>query len=389
MRNVAFFLLGVLLVGVAEWAAAAVSLSPSVPGYASGYYKAAAVTMTAANDGYIAQSVVNVAGAAVTVPATLRMAANAGTYALSAMRLNPWGIAGTLAAGWLLDQGLEYVSGAWVKQVPGDTLEYAMAVSQKWYLPDQGQAMCNAAMSYATTYSGAVAGRAQCLYQGSVLVFDTPVLEETAPSTSRAATDADWAGLPSPLSVVAPELPKAAYMPNGVPVDAPTFDFAPFTVPQGQPYLAPDGTTVQPQVTLSPNGSEVTAVTSEKVVKDAAGNPVSNATPTRTQPDLCAAHPDSVACMTTGGPPDWTEPPDSGLPADPSIVPVAGAIDWHQSFLAEGAGQCGIADASINVMGKAFVLPFSSLCPYLPQIRMVIIALATIVSIRLFALAPW
>lgn len=384
-------LLLILALMVPGWSLAAVAITPQIAGYSGGMYRAAASSfaMTAANDGYVAQAVANVAGRQVTMSATMRMAANAGQYALGAMRLNPWGIAGTLAAGWLLQQGLEYLNGQWMKQDlsghgymtwdaypcgPGDWASVSACIEARY--PNAGASWWQSSANV------------WCWQEGGVAFA---CATGTNPGTSTIpATQGDWDALPDPLPSVATELPSAPYMPDGVPVTAP--EYAPQDIPLGEPYPMPDGSTVQDRVSIAPQpNGQVSIVTYNVTVNDAQGNPVTNPTPTPTPdqpPDLCQLHPDSVACMTSGGPPTFTPPTDGGAPADPSIVAAGGAIDWHQHFLDEGSA-CGLADIPYTVMNQNFTIPLSALCQYLPILKAVVIFLASIVSIRMFALAPW
>lgn len=395
--NIGAFLLGIVLAGLCEFSYAGVAITPAVAGYAGGTYRAvaSAFTMTAANDGFIAPAVANVGGRAVTMPATLRMAANAGQLALTGMRLTPLGIAGTLAAGWLLNEGFEYINGQWMRNTGS--------------VPIGGWSLC--VVGYGCNVTGTDKD-AMCREWGGVLVgywsatdqcyrTDTgAIYTQTSFQANGAlhpnyvpATESDWAALPSPLPAVAPELPYAPYMPEGVPVFDPVYQ--PQDVPLGDPYKMPDGSTVQDRAVITPStGGQVTVVQYNQTIIDAQGIPVSNPTnnvqPDQ-RPDFCQAHPNTVACLDAGQPEVWTDPSAGVAPADPTIGQANNgkAIDWHQAFLPESSATCGIVDASVSVMGNTIALPFSSVCSYLPAIRFVVIALATIVAIRLFVLAPW
>lgn len=60
----------------------------------------------------------NVGGRAVVMPVSMRLAANAASYAVAAARATPAGLATGALATWLLGFGLEYAGGQWVKQSP-------------------------------------------------------------------------------------------------------------------------------------------------------------------------------------------------------------------------------------------------------------------------------
>lgn len=365
-------------------AVAAVVLTPAVAGYSASAGRFASAVggfaMTAANDGFIAPSVVNVAGKAITMPATLRMAANAGTVAVSAMRFNPYLLVGTAALGWLASQNFEQQNGQWVKPsgyvlYPGDS----QSGGYPYFLYGAYASWQNADCSSRGGNYSTIGSDYGCVFFGSVPA------QEYSP-----LTEADWAALPPLPDAVKQELPYVPYMPDGVPVDSP--EYAPSDVPLGDPYTKPDGSTAQPRAKISPSGDgQVTVATYDQPLTDPSGQPVSNPVPQPTPdqpPDLCQLHPESVACMSSGGPPTFVPPTDGGAPADPSIVAAGGAIDWHQHFLDESSA-CGLADVNYSVMNQQFTIPLSSLCQYLPILKAVVIFLASIVSIRMFALAPW
>jgi hypothetical protein len=317
---------------------AALSLSPVVPGYsaASASYRASAgsFTMAAANSGFIQPAVVNVGGKAITVPATLRMASNAGQFAKNAMKLNPWAIAGTLALPWLIDYGLEWIEGqGWVKTIPGG---YYWSTNISYPLKPSAQEAANyhclttwgVNTHYAGVFVDATHYNFGCFSDGSN--GSQAVARESQPDISNPATDADWDALPDPLPSVAPELPYAPYMPEGVPVGAPDYDFAPYQTPLGEPYTKPDGSTAQPMASVSPNGDSITVDTYDQPLTDSNGQPVPNPTPQDTpepapDPDICQKNPDSLMCAALGTPPAAETVPTTSLPVDATVTPIGGA----------------------------------------------------------------
>lgn len=73
--------------------------------------------------------VVQVAGSNVTVPASMRLAANAAQYAVAAARLNPAGLVTGALATWLLTAGLQYASNQWTKTgVAGYTVPWSASI---------------------------------------------------------------------------------------------------------------------------------------------------------------------------------------------------------------------------------------------------------------------
>lgn len=370
------FLFIVASMALAQASFAAVVLTPAVAGYSAsaGRFASAAgsFTMTAANDGYIAQSVVNVAGKAVTLPATLRMAANAGQIATAGMRLNPWGIAATLALPWLLDKGLSYVNGQWLKAQPVSGSPYTYGGVDAWPSSTSGDycgcstqpsPSCNGVYSTAPGGFGPYGG-CDCGSAATWISHDLGsgcAVPKTASSVP--ATDSDWAALPDPLPAVAPELPYAPYLPEGVPVSQP--EFSPSDVPLGNPYTKPDGSTAQSRAKISPAGDgQVTVSTYELQVTDAQGQPVSNPTPQATpdqQPDPCDQHPERLGCMPAGT--DSFAVPTSSVPL---------------SFTPEAAPFSGTCPAPISVLGQS--ISFQSSCDAMTMIRPLVLAFAAVMA---------
>lgn len=369
MKNLIAFLFGWLIAAaiLIPQAHAAVSVRPTVPGYSAGLYSAASGSFTTAANAasYGASGVVSVGGKAITMPATLRMAANAGQFAKNAMRLNPWGIAGTLAAGWLLDHLMSTDGSTWytVVQPYYDTgtqqlhpsLDALFAARRTGSVTDvrcrPGDDAGNGCYLdvYSSTYSSWSQTTSQALPQGA------PVLEP--------ADEQDWDNLPDPLPFVAPELPYAPYMPEGVPVDAPSYDFAPYSVPVGEPYSKPDGSTAQPMARVSPNGDSVTIDTYDQPLTDTSGQPVPNPTPQDTpepSPSECERHPSTIGCAEFGtAAPEVV--PTTVIPVNPSVVPVG------------GAGSCP-ADITTSIYGLTW--SYQPICDFASAIRPLIIGFA-------------
>lgn len=96
------------------WAGAASAVVSGLQKSASGYtFKSP--TATAANGAYNMSANVTSAGKQITMPATASFAANAGSYALTAVRLNPASLMIGLTAQWLIGQGLNYANNVWTK----------------------------------------------------------------------------------------------------------------------------------------------------------------------------------------------------------------------------------------------------------------------------------
>lgn len=372
MKNLLAFLFGWLIAAVfmIPQARAAVTVSPVVSGYSASAGRfassASGFSMTAANDGYIAQAVTNVGGRPVTMPATMRMAANAGQIAKNAMKLNPLAIAGTLAAGWLVEQGLEWIDGNWVRHTQVLTVTNATACAMlgdgQYGINQNGQYVRRVAdfnSCYSAPYAGVVAfcGTADPGQPG-VCLWDSG---NPAPNTSQPATDEDWAALPDPLPAIAPELPYAPYIPEGAPVTAP--EYAPQNVPVGDPYTRADGSTAQPMARISPAGNgQVTIDTYDQPLTDPAGNPVTDPQPSDTTEsvDPCESNPGRLGCAEFGTA-DPVEVSTTEIPVDPTVTPIG------------GPGQCP-ADVVTSVFGITW--SYRPVCDFAADIRPLIIGFA-------------
>lgn len=357
------FIFSVMTLSQASFAA--LSMSPIVPGYSGGNFSSpvGSFSMTAANDGFIKPAVVNVGGKPITVPATLRMAANAGQLAKNAMKLNPWAIAGTLAAGWLLDEGLEYLDSQWQKQVPdyGDSfLCSATSIPGSWctgYFAD-----IEVFTDWAVTnppWPGCVNTKNWNDAPG----YHGWDCSSPAPIVSTPANQDDWDALPDPLPVVAPELPYAPYI-EGAPVDAPEYDFVPFSAPLGDPYTKPDGSTAQPMAKVSPNGDSVTVDTYDQPLTDTNGDPVPNPQPQDTPepaPNHCEENPNSIGCAQFGDIPAPDALPTAEIPASTSVVPIGGP---------------GVCPASITTSKFGLTWSYQPICDFASAVRPFVLGFA-------------
>lgn len=379
------FLFTLLVLSLSTSTSAALSLQPVVPGYSSaaGVYRvpAGSFTMAAANSGFIQPAVTSVAGKPITVPASLRMAANAGQFAKNAIKLNPYAIAGTLAAGWLIDQGLQWAEDnqQWEKFVPPDAVGGHPALSDSsWICSLNGQTGTASSCAAAAGWSQSTWPVVQV-----TIIQTTPTPAANAECSDGAATYVcaslsrpagyipprnpfdDWAALPDPLPVVAPELPYAPYMPDGVPVDAPNYDFSPFSAPLGQPYTKADGSTAQPMAKVSPNGDSVTVDTYDQPLTTPDGQPSPNPTPQDTpEPDRdpCLDHPERLGCMNAGSD-NFTVPKNS---INFTFTPEA-------SFLPSGG-----CPAPISVLGQS--ISYQPACDAMSMIRPVVLGMASIMA---------
>ncbi len=382
------FLFIVASMALAQASFASVVLTPAVAGYSAsaGRFASAAgsFTMTAANDGYIAQSIVNVAGKAVTMPATLRMAANAGQIVKAGLSISPWGLLTTAALLYLSNGGIDFDANhnPVVSEVPAGSITVGSVYPSNWPAGTCAQPIGSSA-AYQTG-GGSVEYRIRAMsnpggmdlleacWDGSgsyrKMFNQSPCSYITtsyqcSEGTTRAATPSDYDALPDPLPALAPELPFAPYLPQGVPVQQP--EYSPSDVPLGQPYTKPDGSTAQPRAKISPSGDgQVTVATYDQPLTDAQGQPVTNPTPQPTpdQPkDPCDDHPERLGCMPAGS--DSFAVPTSSVPL---------------SFTPESAPFSGTCPAPISVLGQS--ISFQSSCDAMTMIRPLVLAFAAVMA---------
>lgn len=93
--------------------AAASSALLAIPGLSNGTFRSA--TATVANQSVFAQYTTNVAGRVLTGSAVMPLAANAASFAVSAIRMTPASLVTGAVASWLLTAGLSYVAGQMLK----------------------------------------------------------------------------------------------------------------------------------------------------------------------------------------------------------------------------------------------------------------------------------
>lgn len=366
---------------------AAALATPQIAGYSGGKFSspAGSFSMTAANDGFVKPSVINVGGRPVTIPATLRVAANAGSFIKSSLRLTPWGlIAGTLAASWLADQGMEWVAGqGWMVADPLDIGDYypAGACIVAGVLRSPERACFDMGVRPNDDWSERANKKAACESNGPDFVFNSMYIQPYPAASdiclapvdyspgNRPATPEDWDSLPDPIPALAPELPHAPYLPEGVPVDEP--EFSPQIVPLGLPYTAPDGSTWQPKADIQPAGDgKVRVRTFDDPLTDPQGNPVPSGTPpieTETPPespkipDICVDHPDVAACAKHGD-----------IPA-PDVIPTH-TINFSTIFSPIGGSGTCPADVTSSRFGITW--SYQPICDFAAAIRPIFVAFA-------------
>lgn len=377
MRALLYFLIGITIsmIVMLPHARAQALATPQIAGYSGGKFSSPAGSfgMTAANDGFVKPSVINVGGRPVTIPATLRMASNAGNLVKGALRITPWGmIAGTLAAGWLADQGIQWLNGEWQKQNSGDWWSVpGHPVPDAKFMTGQSAAETACANDSGTliTYyplgTGNYGSEGVYCQGGSAwggLQFWRSVIKFSGNPTSVPAMPEDWDALPDPLPAIVPELPYAPYLPDGVPVEEP--EFAPQIVPLGLPYTAPDGSTWQPMADIQPAGDgQVRVRPYDEQLTEPDGTPIPQpdrptAEVAPEQPTQCDKYPNSLGCMQPGAAPAPETIPTTQVPLSFTPMTMPGS----------SATSCP-APETVSLGGHSFEIRYDGLCYYAEGLR--------------------
>jgi len=360
------FLFIFTVMALSQTVSAAVSMAPAVAGLSAGSFSSAAGSFSTAANGasYGVSGVVSVGGKAITVPATLRLAANAGQYVKNGLRLTPAGLLTTAALLFLTSNDFVLDNGEWAKIAVGNAA-WPQPIQNSCQQACQSNLDCkntvgsgSLGMSWAANPTYLVCSYVHPQYGYNILINYGPGYTPA----SLPATQNDFDSLPDPLPALAPELPFAPYMPDGVPVEAPEYDFAPIDVPLGNPYTKPDGSTAQPRAKVSPNDDTVTVDTYDQPLTDANGQPVPNSipedTPEPTQSE-CEKHPTTIGCSEYGTSPAPESLSTLTVPLNPDYSAIGGA---------------GACPASVTVAGITW--SYQPFCDFASAIKPLILGFA-------------
>lgn len=403
-------LLAALLLALAGSASAAsVAIKPPVgitgnPASATGWTTASNFVGNFSAASFSGGFTTNVGGKAVTMPASMRMAANAGQFAISAVRLSPAALIGSAVVAWLLSQGIEYIDGQWKKK---DASDNGSPIAGKLWYHTGYQTACTPAnpctwsdvkADFETKYgknlpqyyiggariTGTCTGSstsAQCpfeyqwndgkWYNGGMATF---YVQAASQPQYVPATEADFAPLataPLPDAVADELAPKGV----ALPMENPVFDPPYVDLPLGEPYVDPvTGKRYQDKARVTPQSDGKTAdVQTTKQEVDEAGDPVTDPAtgvekPPQKQDDFCKQNPDSLACMEKGET-DELELETRSIGSMVSPVSVG------------GAGHC-MADKTLAIasMGRSVTFTYKPICDLASMVRPLILALAWLLA---------
>jgi hypothetical protein len=350
------------------------------------------------------KGIINIAGKQVTMPASARLAANAGQYAVSALRsVNPLILGAGLLAYLALEQlevfdgvigqvtssgpsGAYYTCG-WSTQFAGGTLQDACeywdnnggCADDCWGWQLQAD---NKVLAYNTAHPSELQHEA---YGQAVSCPDgtgwdgtrypgacTAVTTSFTPATESQYADlADHDLLPAAAQELATD---PAISPLGLPIDQPSLQTDPFAIPVGAPYQKPDGSWVQPmaRITPQPDGKSAAIDLYDQPVigptTDADGYavPVPNSQPTDTPEDPCTANPDTIGCKDLG---DLDDPGITKQSYNFDLSPEPSP--WSASCPADRVLSFGFGSGTLS---------YSTACSAMDMIRPLVLGLAWLVA---------
>lgn len=375
--------------------------TPEISGYNNRTMKLTGGSGGFAGGTYSRTGTVVINGKTVPIPGSLKPSSGMGNIIKNALKLNPYKIAGTLAAGWLIDQGLQWMEDTqqWVKSSPASGPvegKYWRVVYRDNACATEGTncTFDGAKSAYVATFKTFnAANNPSNEYWGPAVATGDPTLflvdfyyqengvgsyikEQVsfysygaAPDEVKPMTDAEWDALADPMPTVGAEAPLAPYLPEGVTIVEPPA-YTPQTVTVGAPYTKPDGSTAQPMAKISPAGDgQVTTDTYEQPLTNPDGTPVPADAPIndiKEEPappkDPCIENPGRLGCMEAGT--DEFAMPKSTV--DFTFTPEASPI---------GAGSC---PAPINVLGHT--ISYQPACDAMGMIRALIIAMSSLMA---------
>ncbi|WP_455154276.1 virulence factor TspB C-terminal domain-related protein [Cupriavidus campinensis] len=425
MRALVLVLLS-FLAGVAQAAPVPMQVGAGVARSAasSTSYITTASSTSWAGAAYNSGMTASVGGRAVTVPASWRMAANAGQIAVAAVRSNPAGLAASVALTWLLGYGIQKCAqgGLWctMPQPEQSPNGKPFPVGNGYYVPGyaQGvyptpQAACEADVGYWNgqqptrgwsyvswrTANGDLSTFTQfycAIKDNTGYVWDGPLGQHprgcpagyTVTTTecvppgyvpggeSKPTTDADWSRV-SPSTLPDAVLNNLAR--DGVFLDvSPSINTARQTVPMSDPYIDPvTGKRYQDVAYVTPNADGKTAdVQVAKQEVDSEGKPATDASgvqaPPVEQKDPCVGHEDRLGCMKLDDPPQGPKLEDNQKTI--SITPDTG---WGADSMACPADLTTVTRTG----GVALAFSFKPVCDGADMFRPVIIGMAWVAAV--------
>lgn len=339
---------------------------------------------TAANGVFITPATVTAAGKQVTMPASATIAANAASFAVSAVRLNPAGLVIGLTAQWLLSEGLQYLNGEWRKSVTTAAFRWWNQTGQNFIFATPVEVADARCAGNGGPWSGNPAGwqtNGGAVYCTNGTQFfiqkicwnNTQAFDQgcsAPPAGTDPAVEQDFidaAADPIP-DAVAQELARANVP---IPVAEPVLSPTPIVEPYGSPFVDPvTGKTLQTKTRITPDpipGDPFhVRIESYNVEVAPAPAPVPGddvPAPKDEQPtDPCLDNPNRVGCLDAGEPEDV----ELGTLEVPfSVTPIA----------IGGSGACP-PNPTFQAAGQTFVINYGPMCDAAIWLKPIILAMA-------------
>ncbi|MDR7377639.1 hypothetical protein J2X19_002318 [Rhodoferax ferrireducens] len=304
-------------------------------------YRAAANEAWAATNTVRTTAALNVGGRAVEVSAAMRMAANAPRFAARALFVNPWVIAGTIAAPyafeWAQSKGYFVKDGAWQKG------EIQICSSACWLYFEEGHETSGPFYANALPLAEKAAngrhqiepyltrlgacedlgsGSFRCQFRNDAQPGGTPFYfgygfpRKWAPAADPVGRPATPQEFEEDLAPTTMPWQVPNEIPFNVPVERPilnpdpALNPQPQKVPTGDPVAIPNTNPQQyryPSTTVTPSNTDAEPwrvnlnpeeITTTDPNAPTSPNPATPASATPADDDLCTAHPEIIACQS-------------------------------------------------------------------------------------------
>lgn len=400
VRLLVYFLLGFSFAFIVGMASAATTVNLSLPSNVARSGSSFVTAGSAAFNGASFNSAftTQVAGKTVTVPAVWRLASNAPSFAISAIRATPTGLIGSAVAAYLLSKGLEYLNGQWNKvdaTVPA--VDVWSGQGAYYATPEEGCLSWGLSLSYLCDYGPDSYGRPRyycsfpnpantCYHQAGTVRVSSNCPAGTTPNGTACvgsaipAVESDWTNaIGSPLpDQVASELSPLVPLPLQKPEVSP----APIDIPLTDPYVDPvTGKRFQDiaRVTPQPSTPEKAIVETVKQEVNPDGSPVVDpatqqpVAPEKKEEDPCELHPERVGCS------EWGDPDDSDLTMTDKTVSITPQSGWGPDN-----GTCPSPLTYTPHKGPQIQFKYDAVCDGASFFRPVILGMAWISAIFAF-----
>lgn len=369
-----------------------------------------------------ANAILNVGGKAVTVPAAMRMASNAGRIAAAAIYLHPGLRTIAVVANWLGVAGFVYsvADGLWMRvdpSIPVSTgytyngmptlseacnsylklmteivpfanskivscTETSVTVGGNYPSGEYGTRTSDISKSPSSCPAGWFYTPAGCTQTPPMKSVSQPEFEQMLPDARPMPPELPGVVWPASWPVEVPEI-QPTFIPTGSPVKNPAYDPSKPTSPDNQPWVQPGvkvtpapGTNAPWQVNLQPVNRPVEGPTASPdpvvdPVPDPGTDPGADSTdkprePEKDERDFCDKHPDVIACQK------MDEPEDPG-----ELKTKAVDLDFQVQSGYAGSAVCP-APMTYEAFGHVLSLSWQPFCDSLAMVKNLLLAFAWI-----------